>query len=189
MEERAQARGCKGAPFLWWFFDSYLWQAAKFRQQPPPATPSRPVVTAAASATSILWDVLASFVWREYNRKLGRRASSSSCSVCVAALQSSSNSSTPVLRFCACSHHQARKADGAFIRAPMPAKVLAPSRVSCECCSGKLSYIARRGEAHGGGPNVWSPPAVPRPVDGCWPGRVGLHRSIDVALYTFNLIF
>ena len=84
------------------------------------------------------------------SRKLGRIASSSSCSpyashrsgVCVAALYNPlySNSSTLVLRFCACSHHQARKADGAFIRAPMPAKVPAPSRVSCECCSGKLSY-------------------------------------------------
>ena len=47
--------GCGGR-----FFAGYLWQAAKFRMQPPSAL--NQVATAAASAKLILWDVLASSI-------------------------------------------------------------------------------------------------------------------------------
>jgi len=73
MAECPQAGGCEGEPTsregfggLWWhvpllwFFAGYLWQAAKFRMQPPSAL--NQAATAAASAKLILWDVLASSI-------------------------------------------------------------------------------------------------------------------------------
>ena len=103
---------------------------------------------------------------------------------CVAVLQSSSSSAL-ALRFRACSHHsathgvrdQARKADGAFMRAHARQGA---SSAACIIFDFNVPFgsfpMPGLAKAVQGRPDIWSPPAHPCPVGGSWPGRFGLPR-------------